>query len=240
MTTWQALVRRELRRYHEQTNCPVLTRQEFLDQARPAFEKAYPNNNTPGQKFSQIMQQLESLGEVSFVDYAGTYRIVDLNEDDIADDDGTEPSYQTSQYQQPSYRGTEYETTTTTRSMPTAFRTETLGHYRNTGVLSGVDVPALLDVAHILPWSEYEDEQLNPGNVMLLSKTHHAAFDADLFTLDRNLRLWTAPDFDTESDLLRQTLLDREGTRISWPETAPDVSARLADRNRTLDWDVPA
>ncbi|WP_435361335.1 HNH endonuclease [Haloarchaeobius sp. DFWS5] len=240
MSRWRRVVRGELRRYQEQTGSPVLSRQEFLEQALPVFEQAFPNNNTPGQKFSQIMQQLRDSDEVSFEDYAGTYRIVDLAEDDESGEVEVTPQYQASQYQQSSYRGTEYETTTTTRSMPRAFRTETLGHYRTTGVLSGVDVPALLDVAHILPWSEFEADQLNPRNVMLLSKTHHAAFDADLFTLDTDLRVRVAPDFETDSDLLRRTLLDRDGERVPWPATAPDVTPFLDRHNQQLDWDVPA
>ncbi|WP_435334820.1 HNH endonuclease [Haloarchaeobius sp. TZWWS8] len=240
MSEWRAVVRRELKRYQEHTGSPVLTRQEFLGSALPVFEAAFPNNRNPGQKFSQIMQQLRDRGEVTFRDYAGTYRILDLEDDEVAAPGPESPTYEASMYHQPSYRATEYETEATVRSMPAAFRTETLANYRSRGLVSGVDHPRLLDVAHILPWSEYESERLAPENVLLLSKTHHAAFDAELFTIDADYRLRVAPDFDTGSDLLRRTLLDRDGQHLSLPDSAPDVRPLLEQHNRSLDWSLPA
>jgi len=49
------------------------------------------------------------------------------------------------------------------------------------------------------------------SNVLALSKIHHAAFDRELFTIDQNYRVRVNPDFETQSDVLQQTIIDREG-----------------------------
>ena len=56
------------------------------------------------------------------------------------------------------------------------------------------------------------------SNVLALSKIHHAAFDRELFTIDQNYRVRVNPDFETQSDVLQQTIIDREGERISVPD----------------------
>jgi len=75
--------------------------------------------------------------------------------------------------------------------------------------ISGVDHPGLLDVAHVLSWSDYPQYRADVANVLPLSKTHHAAFDKGLFTIDLDYCLRVNPEFETQSDLLQRTLLDR-------------------------------
>lgn len=226
MSRWRRVVRRELHRYRAETGHDVLERQEFLEQFQPVLEREFPDNRTPGQKFSQIMQQLRDRDEVEFVD-RGTYRILSLDidsTDERADSEG------------PTYQAAEYETTVGARSMPAAFRRAILNRYGCACPVSGVDHARLLDVAHVLPWSEHPDHRTDPGNVLALSKTHHAAFDAELFTLDGDFRLHIAPDFDSDSDLLARTLLDRDGSQIALPEDAPLAPDHLDRHNRQLDW----
>jgi putative restriction endonuclease len=72
-----------------------------------------------------------------------------------------------------------------------------------------------LDVAHVLSWSDYPEYRADISNVLALSKTHHAAFDRELFTIDREYRLRVNPAFETESELLQRTVLDQAGERIT-------------------------
>ncbi len=44
---------------------------------------------------------------------------------------------------------------------------------------------------------------------------YHAAFDRELFTLDENYRVRVNPSFETQSDLLQRTIIDRAGERVS-------------------------
>jgi putative restriction endonuclease len=71
--------------------------------------------------------------------------------------------------------------------------------------------------------------------VLALSKTHHAAFDRELFTIDQEYRLRVNPAFDTESDVLQRTIIDRDCDRISIPEASLDPEY-LAQHNATLAW----
>lgn len=128
-----------------------------------------------------------------------------------------------------------YETTVQARATDPEFRATALARYDHRCPVSGVDHPGLLDVAHVLPWSDYPSHRADLSNVLPLSKTHHAAFDRDLFTLDQDYRLRVNPAFDTESDLLQHTLLDHAGDRL--PTLADTLDPEyLAEHNATLNW----
>jgi len=128
-----------------------------------------------------------------------------------------------------------YETTVQVRSVDPEFRATALSRYERTCPVSGVDHPQLLDVAHVLPWSDYPEYRADLSNVLLFGKTHHAAFDRNLFTLDEEYRLAVNPGFETGSELLERTILNRDGERIGVPDGAVD-SAYLRAHNDDLAW----
>jgi putative restriction endonuclease len=115
------------------------------------------------------------------------------------------------------------------------FRATVLSRYSRTCPVSGVDHAGLLDVAHVLPWSEHPDQRADLANVLPLSKTHHAAFDRGLFTIDGDYRLRLNPSFETTSDVLQRTLVDRAVERIPLPDGGvnPDY---FEQRNSMLEW----
>lgn len=129
----------------------------------------------------------------------------------------------------------EYETTAPTRAVDPEFRVTVLSRYDQRCPVSGVDHPGLLDVAHVLSWSEYPDFRGDLSNVLPLSKTHHAAFDRELFTIDSEYRVVVNPSFETESDLLKRTILDREAERISILEGSVDPD-HFRQHNSELVW----
>ncbi|QCJ48165.1 HNH endonuclease [Haloprofundus sp. MHR1] len=234
MSRWRRVVRRELRRYRDQTGTDVVSRQDLLDQSLPVLRAEFPDAATPGQTLSRVMQELRDRGEVDFLT-PGVYRVADLGRaaEETAStpepSDGVDAEF-------PAYEARTYRTTVGARSMPAAFREAILERYAERCPVSGVDRPALLDVAHVLPWSDYESVRTDPENTLLLSKTHHAAFDAGLFTLNGDYRLHVAPNFTSESDVLRRTLVDRDGERVDVPESAGLSAAHLTEHNETLDW----
>jgi len=128
-----------------------------------------------------------------------------------------------------------YETAVRTRSVDPEFRATVISRHDQTCPVSGVDHPGLLDVAHILSWHDYPEYRADLSNVLALSKTHHAAFDRELFTIDRDYRLHVNPKFETESDVLHQTIIDREGERISLPEGSLDPQY-ITQHNTSLEW----
>ncbi len=128
-----------------------------------------------------------------------------------------------------------YETTVVARSVDPEFRATVLSRHDGTCPVSKVDHPALLDVAHVLPWSEYPDHRADLGNAIPLSKIHHAAFDRELFTIDSDYQLRVNPDFTTESTVLRETILQQAGEKVPFGESGPDPSY-LRKHNQELEW----
>ncbi|MEY7849098.1 HNH endonuclease [Natrarchaeobius sp. A-rgal3] len=92
-----------------------------------------------------------------------------------------------------------YDTTVEARAIDPEFRATALYQFDQTCAISDVDHPALLDVAHILPWSDYPEYRADLQNVLPLSKIHHAAFDRKLFTIDAEFHLRVNPQFETGS-----------------------------------------
>ncbi|MDS0301177.1 HNH endonuclease, partial [Halogeometricum sp. S1BR25-6] len=128
-----------------------------------------------------------------------------------------------------------YETVSYARAVDPEFRATVLSRYGATCPISGVDHAGLLDVAHVLPWSEYPDHRADLANVLPLSKIHHAAFDRELFTIDADYRLRINPSFETQSDVLRHTIVDQAGERIPLPNGGVDPGY-FEQRNSALDW----
>lgn len=227
MSRWRRVVRRELSRYRDQTGYDVFDLEELYDQLLPVLRSEYPDNDHPAAKLRQILQQLRDRGELEFVDDRGTYRILSLA-------DTTEEGAETGTPVE--YEVAEYETTVGARSMPVAFRRAVLESYGRVCPVSGVDHERLLDVAHVLAWNDHPDHRADPENVLPLSKTHHAAFDAGLFTVDREFTLHVAPSFETDSDVLRETLVAQEGTRLAHLDETPLAGEYLERHNDVLDW----
>lgn len=130
---------------------------------------------------------------------------------------------------------TTYETVAHARAMDPEFRVTVLSQYDRACPISGVDHPGLLDVAHIRSWGEYPEYRGDLSNVLPLSKTHHAAFDRELFTIDAEYRLVVNPSFETQSDLLQRTILDRDAERVSIPDGCVDPGY-LQRYNAALEW----
>jgi putative restriction endonuclease len=128
-----------------------------------------------------------------------------------------------------------YEATAHARSVDPEFRATVLSRHDRTCPISGVDHPGLLDVAHVLSWSDYPDYRADLSNVLALSKTHHAAFDRELFTIDQDYHLQVNPDFETQSDLLQRTIIYRAGERVSIPEEHLKPQY-VAQHNAALEW----
>ncbi len=64
-----------------------------------------------------------------------------------------------------------------------------LPNYDYTCAVTGIKTPSLLTAAHILKWSEYEDERVNPQNGICLSKLVDKCFEDGLITIDKNFKI---------------------------------------------------
>lgn len=226
MTTWNELVRAGLWRYHEQTGRRDIVLEEVYNYTLERAKREFPDNNHPKAKIRQTLQLLQEQEAVEFLgdgEYHLTETLVEekpTSVDALVDD----------------FTAGTYQTTTTARSVDPAFRETVLQRYERTCPVSGVDHPELLDVAHVLSWSDYPDERADLENVLALDKTHHAAFDRGLFTLDDEYRLWANPGFETESTVLELTITDQDGEQVELPSGVSIASEFLQTRNQELNW----
>lgn len=232
MSEWRDAVRRELDRFQRDTGSPSVSRQELLDQARSRLEAQFPDAATPAQTMSRVLQELRDRGEVTFVD-DGLYEIHTLSYEHgtpaLDADTGDSPD-------DPSYHAETYDTVVGARSLPLSFRQSALTRFERRCPVSGVDHEHLLDVAHVLPWSEYPAHRADPQNVLVLDRTHHAAFDRGLFTIDSGLTLRTNPSLETDSAVLERTLVEADGSTLTLPDRVVLDTSYLTTRNESLDW----
>lgn len=82
--------------------------------------------------------------------------------------------------------GTTREALIKQRVNQNVFRSMILSNYNTTCAITGITVPQLLVASHIVPWSENEQERLNPENGICLSSLYDKAFDQGLISIDSN------------------------------------------------------
>lgn len=69
------------------------------------------------------------------------------------------------------------------------FRRLILARYDSTCVVTGLQVPELLVGAHIVPWAEAPEHQMDPRNGLCLNGLHDRAFERGLIVVDDDLRV---------------------------------------------------
>jgi putative restriction endonuclease len=100
------------------------------------------------------------------------------------------------------------------------FRQTLLNAYGVRCCISGINVPRFLVASHILPWSKFPADRLNPRNGLCLSTLHDAAFDSGLITVDEKLRVVLSPKLKKHfpQSALEQNFADYEGQPIRLPD----------------------
>jgi putative restriction endonuclease len=227
--TWKDDVYVELLRYTEENTTERFTLAQFYAHAEDRLAAKHPDNNNVRPKIRQILQRLRDDGQLEFLDDNGTYRLVELDEEFATEYGVADPNV--TEY------GVEERTVETTRyPMPQSVRVEALQRYNKACLLTDVDLPELLDAAHVVARSERPSEVRNPENVFVLNKLHHEAFDRNLFTIDTDYRIRVNPALSTHSKLLDDSLVTADGERVEFPESASLDRDLLADRNAELAW----
>jgi putative restriction endonuclease len=84
---------------------------------------------------------------------------------------------------------TEQLVTVKVRRSQQFFRQMILNAFDSRCCVSGLPVRELLVASHIVPWSAFPNERLNPQNGLCLSRLHDGAFDAGLIAFDAECKL---------------------------------------------------
>ncbi len=115
---------------------------------------------------------------------------------------------------------TEIERTLMARRGQAFFRRAVLSSYRYQCAVTGNPVPELLVASHIMPWSEFPQERMNPQNGICLAAHFDRAFDEGLVTFDENLRLVVSPVLRSylPNQALEAEFVRRQNQRLVLPD----------------------
>jgi putative restriction endonuclease len=115
-----------------------------------------------------------------------------------------------------------YMRETQQRAHQSIFRAAVLHAYRHRCAVTGLTVPRLLDAAHIVEDRHETLGQPVVPNGLPLSKIHHAAFDANLISIDPDYQIHISERLLDENDgPLLELLKQADGNRIYLPRQNP-------------------
>lgn len=100
------------------------------------------------------------------------------------------------------------------------FRRAVLSSYGNRCCITGLSEERLLIASHIVPWSEDQQNRLNPQNGLCLSALHDKAFDLGLITVTPEYRVLVSPRLKQKSadTFMAESLLKFDQHAIALPE----------------------
>lgn len=122
---------------------------------------------------------------------------------------------------------TERFSRTRRRQQSTAYRRIVLRNYGSMCSFCGIDVPELLEAAHIRPWSLDSAGRLDPTNAICMCVLHHKAFDQGLISLGNDLLIIVSRRLERSDSLaVMSALIGLEGTSMRLPKhLGPNNSA---------------
>jgi len=85
-----------------------------------------------------------------------------------------------------------------TRVNQNAFRQIVLANYSCKCAITRIDIPELLIASHIIPWSQNEQERLNPENGICLSALYDRAYDKGLIGITEKYQIVLSSELRTK------------------------------------------
>lgn len=123
---------------------------------------------------------------------------------------------------------TERTQTIRVRMVQSFFRKAVLHSYEGRCAVCSLNVRALLNASHIIPWSVDEHRRVDPRNGLALCALHDRAFDKGFISIDEEQRILVSPRLriPQPSALHRLALLEIDGQPIARPSRfLPDPAA---------------
>lgn len=115
------------------------------------------------------------------------------------------------------------------------FREAVLSGYHFSCAICHINVPAILNASHIIPWSKDKTRRVDPKNGISLCALHDRAFDRGFITIDEKNKVVVSKQLFTKkpSQLHKVGLLEIQGQKITLPERfKPDSEALDYHRNQ--------
>lgn len=99
------------------------------------------------------------------------------------------------------------------------FRRSLMAAYAARCAICGTTLQALLEAAHIIPWSESDRKhRIDPRNGLLLCATHHRLFDLGLMGIDTQGYIWCSTAINCRNERDRQATLALRGEAACLPQ----------------------
>lgn len=110
-----------------------------------------------------------------------------------------------------------------TRVNQNAFRQIVLANYSGKCAITEIDIPELLIASHILPWSKYETERLNPQNGICLSPFYDRCFDKGFIGIDADYKIHLSKILKEKISIpyFEKSIKDIDGRKINLPLKFP-------------------
>jgi predicted restriction endonuclease len=110
------------------------------------------------------------------------------------------------------------------------FRKSVLASYEMRCCITQISIPTLLVASHILPWSRYPNERVNPQNGLCLNSLFDKAFDQGLITFDNELKLVLSEQLrDAEPQIsIKQHFSHYEGKQLRKPTKFASIEKFLS------------
>lgn len=145
-----------------------------------------------------------------------------LSERILAEMEGNtiENKYQKELFDLKNYKGKTREAVVKTRVNQQLFRKIILASYNRKCAISNIDIPTLLVASHIIPWSNDENNRLNPANGICLNNLYDKAFDRGLIGIDSNYCVLLSDRLKKEykKDYFKKNFEIIDGKKISLPD----------------------
>ena len=106
------------------------------------------------------------------------------------------------------------------RTVQGFFRKAVLAAYQCRCCITGNPVPELLIASHILPWSEFPENRIDPSNGLCLAAHFDKAFDQGLISFDEDMRLLISTELRRHlpNDALIREFIPMENAELRMPE----------------------
>jgi hypothetical protein len=116
------------------------------------------------------------------------------------------------------------------------FRNSVLASYDMSCCVTEIAIPTLLVASHILPWSDYPNERVNPQNGLCLNSLFDRAFDRGLITFDEELKLVFSKQLrDAEPQAsIKQHFLPYEGKKLRKPTKFAPIDKFLSTHREKI------
>lgn len=104
---------------------------------------------------------------------------------------------------------TEHQTVGVQRVYQDFFRRAVLASYDYRCCVCSIDLPALLNASHIIPWSIDKQNRVNPENGLCLCVLHDRAFDRGILSVDERMNIFVSREAKkSRNEFVQRTITD--------------------------------